>query len=238
MVRRRVILDFLDALIEKTRDDTSDSSYQREDVLHTFICPMKINAVSGDERRVVPAASHDLWVIDDRLTFAQYFSSDVSFAELAEEYDSEDRPDLVVFDKVHGLRQSNQSSKVLLVEFKRPGRRSYKDDENPQLQVERYIKQLIGGQLNDVKGRPIRLDSNTVFFCFIVADCVGKMVDWTYSWSKTADGRGKIYQPRDGWNGSIELIEWDKLIRDARDRNHAFFDYAGIDAKTLFPPKE
>lgn len=235
VVRRKVILDFLGVLIEKTRDDVKDSSYQREDVLHTFICPMKINAISGDERRVVPAASHDLWVIDERLTFPQYFSSDVPFSELSAEYDSTDRPDLMVFDKVHGLRQSSEASKVLLVEFKRPGRITYKDDENPHLQVERYIKQLLTGQLDDVRGRRIKLDKDTVFFCFIIADCVGRMEDWTYSWSRTADGRGKIYQPRDGWNGSIELIEWDTLIEDARDRNHAFFDRAGINGPNFFP---
>lgn len=68
--------------------------------------------------------SHELWVIDERLNFAQYFSSDVSFGEMAKAYESEDRPDLLIFDRVLGLRQSDLASKILLVEFKRPGRRS------------------------------------------------------------------------------------------------------------------
>src|SRR5271157_1321258 len=65
------------------------------------------------------------------------------------------------FDYVHGLRQKGQKehpSKVLLVEFKKPGRKNYPDSENPQLQVERYVRELQSGNLTDVRGRPIQLD--------------------------------------------------------------------------------
>lgn len=134
-------------------------------------------------------------------------------------YGSADRPDLLIFDRLHGLRQSQETSKILLVEFKRPGRTSYREDENPQLQVQRYVKRLQSQAERDVRGRPIRLSETTVFYCFIVADCVGRLDEWTESWARTADGRGRIYQPQGGFCGSIELIEWDSLIKDARDRN-------------------
>ena len=236
VVRRKAVLDFLELLIEKVRTDTSDSSYQREDVLHSFICPMRVNAL-GTEPLTVDPASHDLWVIDERLTFAQYFSSDVSFDEMTKAYQSEDRPDLLIFDRVHGLRQSDDASKVLLVEFKRPGRSKYRDDENPQLQVQRYVKRLLSQSERDVRGRPVRLSPDTVFYCFVIADCVGRLDEWTDSWARTADGRGRIYQPQAGFRGSIELIEWDSLIKDARDRNKAFFDSAGIPGTSMFSPE-
>lgn len=60
------------------------------------------------------------------------------------------------------------------------------------------------------------------------------MDDWTYSWDRTADGRGRFYQPRSGFKGSIELIAWDTLLSDARERNQAFFDRAGISGKSFF----
>ncbi|RWD54168.1 MAG: hypothetical protein EOS75_23450 [Mesorhizobium sp.] len=60
------------------------------------------------------------------------------------------------------------------------------------------------------------------------------MDDWTYSWDRTADGRGRFYQPRSGFKGSIELIAWDTLLTDARERNQAFFDRAGISGKSFF----
>ena len=238
IVRRKVVLDFIAILLEKVRDDVRDSTYQREDVLHSFICPMRVSTITGAGKKVEPAASHDLWIIDERLAFAQYFSSDVEFSALAEAADSDERPDVLIFDHVHGLRQKEHPSKVLLVEFKRPGRTNYADDENPQLQVERYVRRLQSGALTDVKGRPIKLDHNTIFYCFIVADIVGKLDDWTFSWQRTADGRGRIYRPNDGFRGSIELIGWDDLLKDARDRNQAFFDKAGITGRSFFSAVE
>ena len=234
VVRRKVVLDFIEILLRKVRDDTNDSSYQREDILHSFICPLRVNTLDGGGKKVVSKSSHDLWIIDERLTFAQYFSSDEEFSKLSSAIASDERADVLIFDHVHGLRQTEDPSKVLLVEFKRPGRTSYEDKENPQHQVERYVRLLLDGGKIDVNGRPIKLKGDTVFYCFIVADIIGKMDDWTYSWDRTADGRGRFYQPRSGFKGSIELIGWDALLSDARDRNQAFFERAGISGKSFF----
>ncbi len=236
ILRRKVVLDFIETLLQKVRDDTRDSAYQREDVLHSFICPLRVTTLEDGTRKVDPASSHDLWIVDERLTFAQYFSSDVEFSTLSASTDSEDRPDVLIFDYVHGLRQVEEPSKVLLIEFKRPGRTNYPSDENPALQVERYVRSLLAGKMKDVKGRPIKLDDRTVFYCFIIADIVGKIDDWTYSWQRTADGKGRVYQARDGFLGSIELVGWDALLDDARGRNQAFFDRAGISGKSYFSP--
>ena len=237
VVRRKVVLDFIEILLQNVRDDSRDSSYQREDILHSFICPLRVNALASG-KKVEPATSHDLWIIDERLTFAQYFSSDVEFSALSSAVESDERPDVLIFDYVHGLRQTKEPTKVLLVEFKRPGRTSYGDAENPQAQVERYIRRMLGGHLTDVRGRPIRLDQNAIFYCFIVADIVGKLDDWTFTWRRTADGRGRLYQPDHGFNGSIEIIGWDALLSDARARNEAFFDKIGISGKSFFSPEQ
>lgn len=231
ILRRKVVLDFLEVLIQNVRQSGEDSSYQRENVLHSFICPLNISTV-GKSRRVSPSASHELWVVDERLTYTQYFSSDMPFTDLAKQYDSNERADLLIFDRVHGLRQSDQPSKVLLVEFKRPGRKDYDSSEDPRLQVERYIKRLLAGGQVDVNGRPIHLGPDTIFYCYIIADRIGKIEEWTFSWRPTPDGRGRIYPAQDGFKGSIELIEWDSLINDARDRNRVFFERAGIYGKS------
>lgn len=237
VVRRKVVLDFMDVLLEKTREDTADSSFQREDVLHSFICPVRVNNVAeGGSRRVRPSSSHDLWILDERLTFAEYFSSDVEFSALAEAFDSDERADVLIFDRVHGLRQTEDPSKVLLVEFKRPGRTTYPDSENPFAQVERYVRRLQSGDLSDVRGRPIQLGVNTIFYCYVVADMGGKIAEWTYTWQPTADGRGRVHIPQAGFRGSIELITWDSLLTDARARNEAFFERGGISGKSFFSP--
>jgi len=237
VVRRKFVLDFIERLLEKVRDDGAPNSYQREEILHSLICPVGINNVSGEgSRRVAASASHNLWVVDERLTFAEYFSSDVDFRALSETYDSSERADILVFDYVHGLKNgagNEASSKVLLVDFKRPAQKSQQQERNPQLQIQRHVKHLQSGKLNDVRGRPIRLDENTVFYCYIVADIVGHMDELTDLWQKTPDGR-RILRPDSGFKGSIELIGWDTLIEDARARNKAFFDRAGIPEKNFF----
>ena len=232
VVRRKVILDFMTKLLERVRLSEADSAFQTENLLHTFICPVRVNSVDGGER--AEASSHDLWIVDERLTFAKYFSSDVEFQKILEGIEDDDRADLILFDHVHALKVGEETNKVMLVEFKRPGRKGYSDDENPQHQIERYVRKLTGGKVRDVKGRPIDLDRNTIFYCFIVADIVGKMDDWTFSWRRTVDGRGRVYRPDDGFNGSVELISWDSLISDARDRNRAFFESAGLPGDNLF----
>ncbi|MFS8368537.1 ATP-binding protein [Acetobacter oryzifermentans] len=234
IVRRKVVLDFIEILLEKVRDDSRDSSYQREDLLHSFICPLRISTLPSGTKKVVPATSHDLWIVDERLTFAKYFSSDLEFQKLSDAIDSAERPDILIFDHIHGLRQTDDPSRIMLVEFKHPGRKQYADDENPQQQVEGYIRKLLNGGKVDVRGRPIQIKQDTVFCCFIIADIVGKLDDWTYSWDRTADGRGRFYQPRSGFKGTIELIGWDTLLSDAKERNQAFFDRAGISGKSFF----
>ena len=233
-VRRKVVLDFIEVLLQKVRADTEPSSFQREEILHSFICPLRVNTLQGGDLKIEAAASHDLWIIDERLTFAQYFSSDTDLTSLAARALSDDRPDILIFDHVHGLRQSERPSKVLLVELKRPGPRNYTDDENPQMQVQRYVRKLLDGGQLDVKGRPIHLGPDTVFRCFIVADILGKLDEWTFTWQRTANGRGRFIQPGHGFKGTIELIAWDDLLSDAKDRNAAFFDRAGISGKSFF----
>jgi hypothetical protein len=232
VVRRKAVLDFLAILLERVRISDGDSAYQKECVVHNLICPMRIRTV-GEEPEIVPA-SHELWVLDERLTFSEYFSSDRPFKELGKAFESDERADVLVFNTVHSLRESGESSRVLLVEFKRPGRKSYDHDENPQQQVEKYVRLLKSGGQVDVRGRPIQLNDTTVFNCFIVADIVGKLDDWTYSWERVAGTGGRRYVPRDGFLGSIELIGWDDLLKDARARNAAFFERAGLTGRSFF----
>ncbi len=222
VVRRRIILRLMRELLRSYRQKPEDMSYQLESSLHNFICPVRV--VSGE----LKAASHDLWVIDERLTFAKAFSSDAMFKQFLEDSDSEDRPDIIVFDAAFGLSQSDDSPRVLIVEFKRPGRSTYPDSENPQFQIQRYIEHLRSVNSVNFDGRPRRLPSNAIFNCFLVADRRGKLAEWTSSWALTPDGRGRIYTMQGDYRGFIELIEWDSLIDDAEERNKAFFDAAGI----------
>lgn len=56
-------------------------------------------------------------------------------------------------------------------------------------------------------------------------------------WRRTPDGRGRTFTPGGGFQGVVEVIGWDSLIGDAKQRNQAFFDKAGISGESFFGPK-
>ncbi|EYD74835.1 ylh [Rubellimicrobium mesophilum DSM 19309] len=115
---------FIDLLLDEVREFARDNSSQREDIFHSFIGPMKVNSISH-RRRIKPSASLDLWTIDERLTFGEYVSSDIECSRLTVAIEGQERPDDLTFDEVHGLRQSDALSKVMLIGFERAGRRDY-----------------------------------------------------------------------------------------------------------------
>ncbi len=71
--------------------------------------------------------------------------------------------------------------RVLLIEFKRLGRKQYKDSEHPQTQLQKYIRELQSFESIDINGRPINLNTDAMFYCYVVADIFGKMNEWTYT---------------------------------------------------------
>jgi hypothetical protein len=228
VLRRKMVLDVLDVLIRRVRETESGrDDHHLESTLHQFICPMKLR---GDDPSRIESADHDLWIIDERLAFAKYFASDVSFQTLLAESQSGDRPDVFIFDRLHGLgiKTDEPLTRAMLVEFKKPGRRDYEERYSPMNQVSRYLSELAGGNIESFDRRRIRVAPDCVFYCYIVADIVGNLDVHTSSWRTTANGRGRLIDLSGKFRGTIEIIEWADLISDARARNHAFIHAAGL----------
>jgi hypothetical protein len=102
VMRRKTVLDVLEVLIRRIRErGNGKQDFHLESTLHQFICPMKLR---GDDPSKVERSDHDLWVIDERLTFTKYFASDVPFTQILKGGDnSTGRPDVLVYDRLHGL---------------------------------------------------------------------------------------------------------------------------------------
>jgi hypothetical protein len=201
--------------------------FQLESTLHQFICPMKLR---GDDPTKVEESDHDLWIIDERLTFTKYFASDVPFTQIVANEDSRRRPDLFIFDHLHGLGADGEDplKRVMLVEFKQPGRRDYDERYSPLNQISEYITRLKNGEIEDFQQGRVRIAEDCVFYCYVVADIVGRLDVHTSAWRTTANGRGRIHELQGKFRGIIEIIEWADLIADARLRNHAFLHAAGL----------
>ena len=230
-MRRKIVLDVLDVLIRRVREiGDGKNDHHLERTLHQFICPMKVR---GDDPSKIERSAHDLWVIDERLTFAKYFSSDEPFLKLVEGSVSAERMDLFVFDRLHGLGLGSEEPlrRVMLVEFKKPGRKEYDERYSPMNRISRHASQLKAGSIENFKNERVRVTDDCVFYCYVIADIVGNLELHTSGWRTTANGRGRIIDLSGKHRGMIEIIEWRDLLTDARMRNLAFVHAAGAKFK-------
>lgn len=68
VLKRKGVLDFLESLTEFS--DPDNQKHHLESALHSLICPMQTDSMDlGFE-------DHNLWIVDDRLAFFNYFTSD------------------------------------------------------------------------------------------------------------------------------------------------------------------
>lgn len=228
VLRRKVVLDVLDVLIRRLRArPDGENDFHLEATLHQFICPMKIR---GDNPDRVEDADHDLWIIDERLTLSRCFASDVPIRDLIAENRNGERPDLLVWDRLHGLGQDHGEplQKVMLVEFKKPGRQRYDERYMPSNQIMRYLNALKDGEVESFRGERVRVAPDCIYYCYVVADIVGDLKTYVSGWKTTADGRGRWQELAGDFRGTIEVIEWRDLLTDARMRNAAYIEAAGV----------
>ena len=137
--------------------------------------------------------------------------------------------DLFVFDRLHGLGLGSEEPlrRVMLVEFKKPGRKEYDERYSPMNQISRHASQLKAGSIENFKNERVRVTDDCVFYCYVIADIVGNLELHTSGWRTTANGRGRIIDLSGKHRGMIEIIEWRDLLTDARMRNLAFVHAAG-----------
>lgn len=215
---RRAILELLNATIRYTADGT----YKTEKELHDIIFPT--NKSSDD----VTYDGHNLWVIDERLTFSsQHISSDKNIFK----GQNNDRPDIAVFhDKIAYREVNEESSPISIFEFKKPGRHDFvgKSSEDPVEQIIRYVQAIKKGELKTLEGVEVKLGDNTPFYGYIVADSDPAIRDWLVrkNFKPLPDADGWFLN-HDGLNLYVEYITWQKLIKDAEIRHRKFFELLG-----------
>lgn len=219
---RRIIIDFLERAI-KLPDDKKN--YPLEKVVHHLVFPMQ--HTSDD----VPSSEQNLWIIDERLTFHSFVSSDkrnksISVLESADKQ----RGDIVIFDEkivFSGERPDNDHplSSIIVIEFKQPGRNKYASDENPVLQAAKVINAIREGKYKH-KGRAIPIANAEIpATIFVVADLTPKLrqVLTDFSATMTPDKQG-FYGYHPNHKVYYEVMDYTKMLSDATKRNRIFFD--------------
>jgi len=220
---RKIILDLLDKAISA---DSETGKYPREAAVHDLIFPMQ--TTSED----VPYHNLNLWLIDERLTYHSFVASDVAFSKMGQiESSSNDRPDLFIFDRKLAFAEGEQPiSSVVVVEFKRPQRNDYKIGDNPLLQSFEMVEQMRAGRFMDHKGRPISTTTEKIpAFCYVICDLTPSLRKSLEAFDAQVmpDNQG-YYGYQRHYGAYYEVIDYNKLLRDARKRNRIFFDKLNI----------
>lgn len=217
--QRRKIIELFDDL--RKRIDGGKS--HKESELHNLIFPM----IKDD--RDVEYEEHNLWLLDERFNFTQYIASD----KVISHYDHKE-PDLAIFYE-SGLFYRNGdnsiTSPIAIVEFKRPKRTNYTDEENPIIQALRYAGKILAGKYEMPEGlEDVIVDKNvTPVYIYIVCDIVPKIVEFAgfAGLSISPDKQGYFGYNRD-YNAYIEIKSFKKVIDDAKMRNQIFFKKLGL----------
>ncbi len=216
---RRKILDIFNKSLELDPSGT----YSSEGVVHDIVFPRR-----GDTD-ITSFHDHNLWILDERLNFTNYVSSDLPL-----DGPKSERPDLLVYDNRVLFRGDNETSNpITIFEFKKPQRDDFVNpstSEDPVQQIVRYVNKIRDGKYKTPQGRKILVAKNTPFYGYVVCDLTSKVESWL--------DREKDFKPmpdRLGWfqwmgniNLYIEVMSWDKVLKNAQMRNEVFFQKLGI----------
>lgn len=219
VAHRKVILDLMEFAIRKS----DDGRFQKESFLHNIIYPMR--TTSSD----TPYSNHNLWLLDEKLAYCSYISSDIPF----DNNPKEDRTDIMILDSPVAVSDEENDGReyesIVLFELKRPMRDDYNGSSNPVNQLYEYVSQLKTNKKRDKDGRVIRVGQNTKFYLYAVCDItttLEQILDF-HDFSQTPDKLG-YYKYNDKMNAYIEILSYDKIINDAKKRNRILFDKLGI----------
>lgn len=216
---RRIILD----LLKKGILIKDDGKFNKEAYIHNLIYPMRRTSEE------IEYEAHNLWMVDERLSYCEYISSDIPFNNDP----SEQRTDILFLDKPVALSDQDNSGKeyesIVIIELKRPMRDDYKPGENPIDQLMGYQEKLASNSVTDKNGRPIKVGDSTQFYLYAVCDITDSLMKYAkrYGFHETPDKLG-LYWYNDNARAYMEIISFDKLINDAEKRNRVLFDKLGI----------
>lgn len=124
-----------------------DGHFQKESFLHNIIYPMRATSVD------TPYSNHNLWLIDEKLAYCSYISSDIPFNNNPKE----DRTDIMILDSPVAVSDEENAGReyesIVLFELKRPMRDDYSDSSNPvnQLYKAEHLRKVFNIDLSTYK---------------------------------------------------------------------------------------
>ncbi len=220
---RKTIIQLLEKYLEWSDEN---NNYEEEEVLHNLIYTM------GGNQDTIPYDKHNLWLLDDRLTYHRYIYSDKMIKSHipAEGSSSKKETDLAIYDNPFFYGEKNDFSEinsVVIFEFKRPDRSISYEDFSKQMREQ--ITGVQEGKLKDYKKANVFVGETTPIYYYYVVDAN------TYvSLKKNAKFEGfeeTPYKSMMRMNGEVyqEILTYQTILINAKRRNKIFFKKLGIE---------
>jgi hypothetical protein len=220
VARRRAVIDILDKSLKANKDS---GKHEQEKIVHDIVYPMH------EDSDHIGTDNQNLWLLDERLNFTEFISSDKAFSD-----ENKDRADLFIFHNQVALRAGDdKQNPITIVEFKRPGRDDFAavgNKDNPVDQIVRYTNAIRAGKYKTPGKRPIHTDKNTQFYGYVVVDFTERVTRWLQDeedYTPMPDGLG-YFKWKSNISLYVEVISWDKLLKDAKLRNSIFSQKLGL----------
>lgn len=229
IAKRRVIID----LLEKALERLDNGKYSREEVIHKLIMPMRETSDS-----LLHEEDANLWLIDERLAFHSFLASDKTLKSMPiTSDDSTKEPDLCALNIYDNPLLVNEGTAlplaaITVVELKRPMRDNAKSGEsdNPIEQALGYLERIREGNATNPQGRPIPAPNDIPGFCYIICDITPTIKKCCKNMGCLQESQDKMgyfgYHPN--YKSYIEIISFNKLVQQAKERNRMFFQKLGI----------
>jgi len=215
VVFRKMIIDLLDKKLQLN----DKGEYPNEDIIHDIVIPRK---TTTDKIRY---EDHNLWLIDERLTFHELASSDIPLSDTTTSK-SKERPDVVVFSE---MDEDRIAKSVSIIELKKPQRETFYDNR-PTEKVLDYVRSIQEKKVKLPNGRPLEVNDTTRFFCYVICDITDNIRRFADDGNYVSlKGERGYYLYNQKLNTHIEIIAFDKIIIDVKQRHKAFFEKLGVD---------
>ena len=214
VVLRKTVLDLFNQALKW--DEAK--KYNKEEAVHSMIFPMNTTSDEIDYDR------HNLWMLDERLSFHSYAASDIAYKPKG------GRPDILVLDLPILMRDSDTtSSPIYVVEFKRPMREDYSDKYDPLKQIRRYVDEIRTGKAKKKDETFIAANSTPPAYGFVVCDLTNKIDQICLDAGLVPDPDGEGYHGfHPNWKVYFEVMSFKKLHSNAELRNKVLFHKLGI----------
>lgn len=226
---RKIILDLLSRAIQRD----SNGKYAREDLIHNLIMPMR------SESNQVRLEDCNLWLLDERLAFHDYLSSDKTLAAMPITGSNDTKePDICALNVYDNPILVSEGEKlplasIVVVEIKRPMRNDAAEgqEKDPIEQALDYLERIRQGKVTTAGGRPIPKSEHIPGFCYVICDITPTVEKRCrmHDAVSTSDKLGYFFYHK-AFGAYVEVVSFDRLVNAAQERNRAFFDKLGLPA--------